>query len=246
MQRGGAILLPPYSCLQRTVTSSPGANRGDRRARLSRTDEVFVPDRGGAGLTALVAVTRALRAPHGPFSPAALRLLRPRLAGQRCAGPGAGHGRGRTDAPRRSSRRGSSDCPRHTGSVTSVMRPSAVSASTARRQTPRGRAPGHRSPEVTGRWALRCRSAADMGGVVEPVLGKIAVAVDADVAGFVVGERESSGQGQQQRACRAYRHIGLLRLPGCHVVPSGRRATNHAPASSAVRWPCPGRKAHLF
>jgi hypothetical protein len=79
------------------------------------------------------------------------------------------------------------------------------------------------------RWAPRCRSAADMGGVVEPVLGEAGVAVDADAGGFAVGERESSGQGQQQRSCRAGH-----RAPACHVAPSGRRWTSQAPASSAV------------
>lgn len=44
----------------------------------------------------------------------------------------------------------------------------------------------------------RRRSAADMGRVVEPVLGEVGVAVDADVGGFAVDESESSGQGQQQ------------------------------------------------
>jgi hypothetical protein len=48
-----------------------------------------------------------------------------------------------------------------------------------------------------------CRSAAGMGGVVDPVLGEVGVAVDADVGGSAVGERESSGQGQQQRPRRA-------------------------------------------
>ena len=48
------------------------------------------------------------------------------------------------------------------------------------------------------RWAPRWRSVADMGGAVEPVLDEVDVAVDADVGGFAVGERESSGQGQQQ------------------------------------------------
>ena len=61
-----------------------------------------------------------------------------------------------------------------------------------------------------------------MSGVVEPVLGEVGVAVDADVGGCAVGQRESSGQGQQQRLCRAgQRHIGLLDCgpPCCPVRP---------------------------
>jgi hypothetical protein len=86
----------------------------------------------------------------------------------------------------------------------------------------------------SGRWAPRCRSAADMGRVVEPVHGEVGVAVNADVGGFAVGERESSGQGQQQRSCPAgHRHIGPLGS-GLPVAPSGRRSTNQAPASSTV------------
>ena len=46
-------------------------------------------------------------------------------------------------------------------------------------------------------WASRCRSAAGMGGVVDPVLGEVGVAVDAGVGGFAVGDRESPGQDQQ-------------------------------------------------
>src|SRR6185437_4161724 len=42
----------------------------------------------------------------------------------------------------------------------------------------------------------RCGSAADMCGAVEPVLGEVGGAVDADAGGFGVGERESSGQDQ--------------------------------------------------
>ncbi len=37
--------------------------------------------------------------------------------------------------------------------------------------------------------APRCRSAADMGGVAEPVPGEAGVAVDADAGGFAAGER---------------------------------------------------------
>ena len=73
-----------------------------------------------------------------------------------------------------------------------------------------------------------------MGGVVNPVLGDIGVAVDADVGGCTVGEGESSGPGQQQRSCRAaHRHIDLLDS-GPQRCPSGRRSTNQAPASFAV------------
>ena len=38
-----------------------------------------------------------------------------------------------------------------------------------------------------------CPSVGDMGGVIEPVLGEVGVAVDADVGGLAVGDRESSG-----------------------------------------------------
>ena len=80
-------------------------------------------------------------------------------------------------------------------------------------------------------------SAADMGGVVEPVLGEVGVAVDADVGGFAVGERESSGQRQHQRSCRAGGYIALAGLWAAPVSGvSMNPARSFGPALASGYW----------